>query len=272
MNFIKPEKSVFQLLHFAPGFKKSPEYKFLCDRIGKPIIPSLIKLKLDEFLRRINCLFIGKNTFYKKLPSKGRAYYSQKREELIIRSFFRDRKKGVFIDVGCAWPFQLNTTCYLEQHLDWTGLAVDADPKNLRGWKKVRKNTQLFTYIISDHSDTVENFYKAGGLGSIKKEYRFKDKIIQGKEIQVPTITLTKLLEENKITKIDFLSIDIEGSEMKALSGFDIERFQPKLVCIEFNRSLRSEILAYFESHQYKMLTQYEQFDILNRYFVPHTK
>ena len=31
-------------------------------------------------------------------------HYSQHGEELIIRHFFRDRREGFFLDVGCAHP------------------------------------------------------------------------------------------------------------------------------------------------------------------------
>src|SRR5687767_15320182 len=46
-------------------------------------------------------------------------------------------------------------------------------------------------------------------------------------------LTLTTILDEARITRIDYLSMDIEREEPKALAGFDITRFRPKLVCIE---------------------------------------
>ena len=47
----------------------------------------------------------------------GKAQYSQSQEELIIRDFFQDRRKGFFVDVGCAWPGRANNTYYLEKNL-----------------------------------------------------------------------------------------------------------------------------------------------------------
>jgi hypothetical protein len=40
----------------------------------------------------------------------GKALYSQKNEELVIRDFFRDRRGGFFLDVGCAFPKNGSTT------------------------------------------------------------------------------------------------------------------------------------------------------------------
>ncbi|MCC6454898.1 MAG: FkbM family methyltransferase [Caldilineaceae bacterium] len=54
----------------------------------------------------------------------------------------------------------------------------------------------------------------------------------------VPATTLDEMVERTGITKLNFIKIDIEGSETAALTGGQraIERFRPKLL-IEYNRS-----------------------------------
>jgi FkbM family methyltransferase len=64
--------------------------------------------------------------------------------------------------------------------------------------------------------------------------------------IIVPTVTLDDLLTQLEVEKVDFLSMDIELSEPRALSGFDINKFRPELVCIEAHRQVRDQIYAYF--------------------------
>jgi hypothetical protein len=62
------------------------------------------------------------------LLETGKALYSQGKEELIIRDFFKDRRDGVYVDLGC-WQWETaSTTLYLERHLGWSGLAIDALP------------------------------------------------------------------------------------------------------------------------------------------------
>ncbi len=46
-----------------------------------------------------------------------KSLYSHGKEELIIRDFFQDRRGGVFLDVGFAFPKKNSTTYYLEKHL-----------------------------------------------------------------------------------------------------------------------------------------------------------
>lgn len=85
----------------------------------------------------------------------------------------------------------------------------------------------------------------------------------------VATTTLSKALDDNGIKQIDFMSMDIEGSEIPALKGFDIERFQPKLTCIETKVKNRDGILAYFSAHGYRRLEEYIKYDQTNWYFAP---
>ena len=65
----------------------------------------------------------------------------------------------------------------------------------------------------------------------------------KGASRKVPTTTLNRVLEKAGLTKIDFLNMDIELSEPKALAGFDIDRYQPELVCIEAQPETRQQIL-----------------------------
>jgi hypothetical protein len=94
---------------------------------------------------------------------------------------------------------------------------------------------------------------------------------LETKEVQIYTITLDDLLDREGVTKIDLLSMDIEGHEPKALAGFDIERFRPELVVIERPpdpaKGGKSEVYRYFERHGYEPIEKYDSFDTVNRYF-----
>lgn len=178
----------------------------------------------------------------------------------------RDR---VFVDVGCAEPEKFSNTYYLEKHLGWSGLAVDANPQKPDLWEKLRPKTILKTYIVCEQDHDFGSFYKAGWLGSVMSERTVQGKLIKGKKIIVPTITLNRLLEDNKISKIDFLSMDIEGSELEALNGFDIARFKPQLVCIERNNEKKNQLVGFFHDKGYVLVDKYLSKDKFNWYFRP---
>ena len=66
-----------------------------------------------------------------------------------------------------------------------------------------------------------------------------------------------------------FIAIYIEGREPAALAGFDLDRFQPTLVCLAASPTIRSAIAAYFERHGYERIDEYLKVDAVNWYYTP---
>ncbi len=130
---------------------------------------------------------------------------------------------------------------------------------------------RIFSFLVGDHAGTVDPFYRAGirELSSVQKNRMFNGRVLHQKDLRVPTITLDRLLEDNGIRRLDLLSIDIEEAEPAALRGFDIERFSPKLVCIEASPSIRKYIGEYFTEHGYHRLERYLKDDRVSWYYAP---
>lgn len=212
------------------------------------------------------------------LLANGPKLYSQNDEELIIRDFFQDRRDGVFLDVGCFEWQRFSTTYYLEKHLGWTGIGVDANDALRPGYVAHRPGTKFEHYVVTDTSGGEHTFYlNVGGEGisSVSRTWIVEflhDFFPQARptirEVKVPAITLNDLLEKNGIEEIDFLSMDIEGHEPAALAGFDIERFGPELVCIEAPAE-PDAVLGYFDEHGYERIDRYLEHDTVNWYFQP---
>lgn len=200
----------------------------------------------------------------------GPKLYSQHNEELVIRDFFNDRRGGVFVDIGASHYRTNSTTYYLEKHLDWSGIAVDAICDYGKDYQIHRKRTRFYCFFVSDRSDQEADFYinldnKRVSTGDSKLAER------QGQydRVKVPSVTLNDLLSRLGITRFDFLSMDIEFGEPAALAGFDIDRYRPSLVCIEAHRKVRQAILEYFKAHRFLRLAQYDIADRTNYYFAP---
>lgn len=196
--------------------------------------------------------------------------YSREKEELIIRDFFQDRQGGVFLDVGAWHPIQASNTYYLEHHLGWTGVAIDALQEMAPRWKRHRPGSRFLNYIVTDQAGALKPFFRVEftDISAVTKPKRGPGgKPVASTAIMVPTITLTKALDDQGIKKIDLLSMDIEGSEMPALAGFDIDRFRPELACVESKPQNREALLAYFKSHGYHRIDKYLKYDTANWYF-----
>jgi FkbM family methyltransferase len=206
------------------------------------------------------------------LGVRGKKLYSQGNEELIVRDFFHDRRDGFFLDVGCAAPVQYSNTYYLEKHLGWSGIAVDALPEYALAWRRKRPRSKFFNYLVTDHADSVEPFFRSEHKGTSSVERPATGpagRPVKIEEIQVPTTTLTRLLDQQGVTHVDFLSLDIEGHEPPALEGFDIDRFHPALACVEAKPANRERLLKYFAGHGYERIERYLAHDLTNWYFSP---
>lgn len=210
------------------------------------------------------------STGRKPIASTEPSHYSRGKEEVIVRDFFQDRRNGVFLDVGCWHAIQASNTYYLEKRLGWSGIAVDALPELAAEWKKVRPASRFYNYIVTDKDAASQTFYRAAlsDISSVKKPKTGPaGNPIAFEKITIPAITLTDLLRKAAVTKVDYVSMDIEGAEVPALEGFDIRKFKPQLVCIEVKVQNRKKVSAYFEANGYERLRQYDRLDITNWYF-----
>ncbi len=191
-------------------------------------------------------------------------------EEWIIRDYFDDRRGGVFVDVGSGDHRESNNTWYLETALGWSGVAVDALDQYREGFERHRPSTRFFNFFVSDRSaNTARLFFGSKkGVSSSRQEFTAGYGPVQG-FIEVPTVSLDDLLESAGIERFDFLSMDIELAEPKALAGLDLARFKPALVCVEAHPEVRQQIVDYFAERRYVTVGKYLRVDEMNLWFMP---
>ncbi len=195
--------------------------------------------------------------------------YSRNGEEWIIRDFFQDSRGGVFLDVGANHYMDESNTYYLETQLGWSGVAVEALSEFAEGYRVNRPRTKFVAMFASNVPDTTVSLFVPPSNSLVaSSDHQFTVRHgTPGVARSVPTTTLTVALEQAGVDKLDFMSMDIELSEPKALEGFDIDRFRPALVCIESHPEVRQAILDYFTNHQYVVVAKYLRMDPSNLYF-----
>jgi len=200
----------------------------------------------------------------------GPAKNSSHEEEHFIRDFFGDRRDGVFLDVGAGHYSKRSNTYFLEHNLGWSGIAVDAQQKFAKDYAAHRPRSRFFSLFVSDVSDQQARLYVGKNDLFSSFDRRFTEGYVPVTATEeVVTITLNDLLDAQKVKRIDFLSMDIELAEPKALAGFDIERFRPELVCIEAHPEVRQQLLDYFHAHHYVIVGRYLRADPQNLWFAP---
>jgi FkbM family methyltransferase len=201
----------------------------------------------------------------------GPDHYSEREEEWLIRDYFNDRRGGFFVDVGANHYRHASKTYYLESKLQWSGLAIEPQEEFGPEYAQYRTRTRFLPFFVSDVSNETARLYILEKKSMVASaDGAFVQKFGKPAEVRpVPTIRLTDLLDAHGIRNVDFLSMDIELHEPRALEGFDIERFRPSLVCIEALLPVRQQILTYFAKHHYVLVGKYVWVDLENLYFAP---
>ncbi len=183
-------------------------------------------------------VFLYYNLYIRNLKFFFKSSQSQFGEDKKIIKLFHKNKKGIYLDVGCFHPIRQNNT-YLMYKLGWKGINIDLNPLSIELFNVARPNDINICAALSSKksTETVYFDHSLSSLNTISKEHIFFLKKAFGlnklEKRKIRTITLTKLLKKNKIRKIDFMNIDIEGSELKVLKTINFNYFDIKVICIE---------------------------------------
>jgi FkbM family methyltransferase len=187
--------------------------------------------------------------------------YAQFGTDEFLSSLFDNDYVGVGIDVGSAQPIYGNNTYFFEQK-GWTIHCIEPNPKLLERLIPLRKNVHNFAVgnenkkEIDFHICTLRDGNQEA-ISSLKIDERLVESHNQYspkfETIKVELKSLTTFLEENNIDKIDFVSIDTEGTELDVLKGFDLKKYTPKVLVIENNFD-EELIRIYLKSYGYEYI------------------
>lgn len=182
----------------------------------------------------------------------------------LVAAFFGDIK-GYFVEVGANEPRVRSQTWHLEQ-TGWTGVLVEPQPELARELRAMRM-AEVFAVACSspDNAGRTLPLHVAGPLSSLDRS-QMAPGASPEVVIEVPIRTLDSVLEEaGAPEKFDFLSIDVEGHELEVLSGFDIARWQPRLILLEDHVADLSKH-RYLTGAGYRIVRRYEN----NGWYVPN--
>lgn len=185
-------------------------------------------------------------------------------EMRLVAAFFGDIK-GYFVEVGANEPRVRSQTWHLEQ-TGWTGVLIEPQPELARELRAMRM-AKVFAVACSspDNAGRTLPLHVAGPLSSLDRSQMAPGAAPQA-VIEVPIRTLDSVLEEaGAPEKFDFLSIDVEGHELEVLGGFDIARWQPRLILLEDHVADLSKH-RYLAGAGYRIVRRYEN----NGWYVPH--
>ena len=208
--------------------------------------------------------------FIKSLTHK-KISYSFGGVDLLILNIFKNQKKGYYLDIGCAHPIKNNNT-YLLYKKGWNGINIDLDKENIDLFNSYRKRDFNVTAAVSDKEGEADLYFyhNKSALNTISKQNADFQQADISSIKKIKTQSINKILENSpfKDQKIDFLSVDVEGSELDIFKNFDFNKYSPKVIVVEFldlslkkleiknlsvNNMIRSEIFELIQSKGYTL-------------------
>lgn len=173
--------------------------------------------------------------------------YAEGQLDEYLAGLFPHNHKGVIIDVGACDPVGFSNSLYFEEK-GWTAICIEPNPIQAA---KLRKHPRkhVYEYAISNFDQDDADFtifhhpkYGTGsctGLGDGCREsvmfQQYSKQMTSSQKIKVKVRTLDTLLagELDFLDCIDILTVDVEGTELDVIKGFDILNWSPCVVVLE---------------------------------------
>lgn len=166
-------------------------------------------------------------------------YYSQSDQDKWVCEFLNFKKNGFYLDIGAYDGVQTSNTFILEKELDWSGICIEANSEVFKNLSLNRNSINLNLAVLDyeGHCGFREDSICCESVGNT-----------------IGCDTLNNILEKNKAPNIiDYMSIDIKGSEFDALKNFNFQKWQINLITIEHNLYLNGD---FNKNRLFKLLSE----------------
>jgi FkbM family methyltransferase len=209
--------------------------------------------KILRTLHILHSIYIKHKFFIKKKS------YAMNNEDTAVLNYFKDRKNGFYVDVGCYHPIHRNNTHLLHKQ-NWSGINIDTSQFSIDLFNYMRPKDLNYNCAISDKNENIKLFYQKELSQLSTTEKGQAESVFQGniKEKEMQAFTLDEVLNRDryKKSKVDFLDIDVEGADLKVLKGLSFDKFKPELICIEIHEKEveLSEIYKFLVDKKYELI------------------
>lgn len=193
-------------------------------------------------------------------------YYSQvEQDKFINENFFKNKKNGIFVDIGAHDGITISNTYFFEKELGWTGVCFEPLPDIYQQLIKNRscicinacvseKNEPVDFVQVEGYSEMLSGMVSTYNPKHFQRLQREIEKMGGSYVItQVPSVNINTILEQYNLKNIDYISIDTEGSEFEILKSIDFDKINIYTLSVE-NNYKDSSIRKFMESKGFKYI------------------
>ncbi len=159
--------------------------------------------------------------------------------EAMLSTFGMANRPGFYVDVGAHHPSYLSNTKLF--HLrGWHGVNIDGNPDSIAKFKDARPKDYNIHAVVSDEPvDITFTIFSNGAIStadsSLRDQTLASGRTTVATSISMRARTLSSILNECVPVdqKIDLMSVDVEGFDLKVLRSNDWTRFAPFFLLVE---------------------------------------
>lgn len=195
-------------------------------------------------------------------------FYSQyKQDEYLETTVFKGYKEGFYVDVGAHDGVSLNNTLYFEKNNNWRGIniepikgvfdmLVENRPLDVNiNCAVCNRDGEADFYLNEGYTEMlsgiIEN-YDARHLERLMNENTEKSATTQ--IVKVNTKRLDTIFDEQGVSHINYLSIDVEGAEFEVLKSINFDKVFIDVIGFENNYAeVSTPIILYLEYKGFKV-------------------
>lgn len=161
-------------------------------------------------------------------------FYSQIQQDRWVLEKLNFKRKGFFVDIGAYDGVSLSNSYTMEKDYAWSGVCVECNPF-LYAKLKTHRTSYICNKAIWPIDDQIVYFHNSPHNEEMLS-------FVSDKETELPlkTISLNTLLKNfgPPSKEIDYISLDIEGEELKVLESFNFDEYDVKCWTVEHNVNL----------------------------------
>lgn len=168
---------------------------------------------------------------------------------ILYRNFFAGQRQGVYVDVGSNDPIKLSNTAFFDLCLGWRGICFEPQ-KMYHDATHKNRTCQLVPRCVLGKP----------GNASFTLSGPFMRAAAAGNGVSQRCVGLVQELRRLQLgTRVDLLSIDIEGLEPDVLRCVPWNRIDIRLVLIETNKLPMQALDSFFHNHGYANVATFLQ-------------
>jgi len=162
-----------------------------------------------------------------------------------VDGLLRRRRGGFFVECGAFRGDQYSDTLFFELERNWTGILIEAHPDYHREILTKNRRALVLRACLSPSRRPGTVKFKLNGWGSgvsaLNKNSRMSDKRVP--ETDVQCFSLNSIMTAIGVRHVDFMVLDVEGSELPVLETIDWARLSIDVLSIEYSDRNRVEKL-----------------------------